>query len=152
LDPSNKGKNAGKWEREEDTKLTKSVKKHGKDWVAVAVMVPGRSNNQCRHRWMDTLDPSNRRKGKWKPKEDGKLAEAVRKHGKDWVAVAAMVPGRTNNQCAHRWNLSLDPSKGKKGKWTPEEDTKLTEAVETHGKDWVAVASMVPGRTSKQCQ
>jgi hypothetical protein len=34
----------------------------------------------------------------------------------------------------------LDPSiDRKKCRWTPEEDTKLIEAVQKHGKDWVVV-------------
>jgi hypothetical protein len=32
----------------------------------------------------------------WKAEEDAKLTEAVQKLGRKWVAVAAMVPGRTN--------------------------------------------------------
>jgi hypothetical protein len=34
---------------------------------------------------------------------------AVKKHGKDWVAVAAMVPGRTDKECRSRWTKTLDP-------------------------------------------
>jgi hypothetical protein len=91
---------------------------------------------------------------RWKGKEDAKLMEAVRKHGKDcWVTVAALVPGRTDKQCRNRWVKSLYPTDGtKKGKWEPEDDTKLTEAIEKHGTDWVAVASLVPGRTNEQCR
>jgi hypothetical protein len=46
--------------------------------------------------------------GRWTPKEDAKLTNAVSntcktKHGEklkiDWVAVAALVPGRTKNEC-----------------------------------------------------
>jgi hypothetical protein len=39
---------------------------------------------------------------KWKVEEDEKLMEAVHNHGKKWVPVAAMVPGRTDKQCRHR--------------------------------------------------
>jgi hypothetical protein len=111
LDPSG-GKKKGKWKPEEDAKLTEAVKKHGKNWVAVAAQVPGRSNKQCHKRWTDVLDPSNNGKkaGKWKAEEDGKLTEAVKKHGNDWVAVAALVPGQTNYQCRRRWNDVLNPS------------------------------------------
>jgi myb proto-oncogene protein len=156
LDPS-RGKNAGKWNSEEDAKLTEAVKKHGNNWVAVATLVPGRTRDQCRERWVNTVDPVNGSKGNlrctWKPEDDTKLAEAVKKHGKNWVAVAASVSGRTNVQCRRRWTSSLDPANGKKGKkWTPAEDTKLTEAVKKHGNDWVAVAAMVPGRTNVQCR
>jgi hypothetical protein len=58
------------------------------------------------------LDPANRKKlGKWTPAEDAKLKEAVKRHGKDFVTVAAMVPGRTKTQCRQRWALSLNPNR-----------------------------------------
>jgi hypothetical protein len=149
-----------RWKPAEDAKLMEAVKKHGNNWVAVAKLVPGRTNEQCRKRWVRTLDPANNgtnltngKKGKWTPAEDAKLTEAVKKHDNDWVAVAAMVPGRTNKQCRQRWALSLDPADHvkKPGKWSPEEDAKLRKAVKTNGNDWVAVANLVPGRTNVQC-
>jgi hypothetical protein len=159
LDPAS-GKKAGPWTPEEDAELTKAVQKHGNHWVAVAVMVPGRTNEQCRQRWTLNLDPENVKKGKprrgWTPEEDAKLTKAVEKHGKAWVAVAVMVPDRTDQQCRLRWTYTLDPENVKKGiprrGWPPEEAAKLTKAVEKHGKDWAAVALLVPGRTSVQCR
>jgi hypothetical protein len=150
LDPSN-GKKAGKWKPEEDGKLAEAVKKHGNDWVAVAALVPGRTSDQCHQRWTKSLDPLNRKKGKWAPEEDATLIKAVEKHGIYWAAVATLVPGRTDKQCLKRWTQSLDPSNVKKGKWKPEEDGKLAEAVKKHGNDWVAVAALLSGRTNRQC-
>jgi hypothetical protein len=152
LDPANGKK--GKWKPEEDTKLTEAVKNHGNEWAVVSAMVPGRTDKQCRRRWVDTLDPTNgKNAGKWTPEEDAKLAEAVKKHGKKWVAVAMLVPGRTDKQCRDRWVNTVDPTNGKiTGKWTPEEDTKLTEAVKKHGNEWAAVSAMVSGRTNLQCR
>lgn len=41
----------------------------------------------------------------------------------------------------------------KKSKWTPAEDRALIESVKIHGtKNWIAVASLVPERNSKQCR
>jgi hypothetical protein len=38
------------------------------------------------------------------------------------------------------------------GKWTEDEDLKLKHSVQTHGgKNWVAIAALVPGRKQKQC-
>jgi hypothetical protein len=37
-------------------------------------------------------------------------------------------------------------------KWTPEQETKLREAVKDHGEDWVAVGALFIGRTNKCCQ
>jgi hypothetical protein len=41
--------------------------------------------------------------------EDSKLKDAVHTHGdKDWVAIAALVPGRRQKQCRNRWHVVLD--------------------------------------------
>jgi myb proto-oncogene protein len=104
LDPGNHGKKLGKWTPEEDAKLVNAVKKHGNDWVAIAAMVPGRTNQRCRERWVGTLDPATGKNlGTWSTEEDAKLKKAVKKHGNDWVAVAKLVPGRSNTQCRKRW-------------------------------------------------
>jgi hypothetical protein len=102
----------------------------------------------------------------WTPEEVATLTSAVRvtckkKYGKeyriDWVAVAALVPGRTRDQCYKRWyNSSLDASialtAGRTGKWTEDEDLKLKNSVQTHGgTNWAAIAALVPGRTKSQC-
>jgi transposase-like protein len=146
------------WSLEEDAQLTKAVKKHGKDWVAVAKRVPGRTNSQCRSRWVRNLDPgAGKTTGRWKPEEDAKLIEGMKKHAENWVAVATVVPGRTDMQCRSRWVDKLNPANGgNKGKgprrWTPDEDAKLVEAVKNRGKHWAAVATLVPGRTDGQCR
>jgi myb proto-oncogene protein len=117
---------------------------------------------QCWNRWRDALDPSIDRRppvrtGKWTAVEDSKLKDAVQTHGgKDWAAISALVPGRTKTQCRGRWKDVLDPSiggaTGRAGKWTALEDSKLKDAVQTHGgKDWAAISALVPGRTRKQC-
>jgi hypothetical protein len=78
-------------------------------------------------------------------------------HGdKDWVAVAALVPCRTKDQCRTRWHFALNPSTalmaGRTGKWTEVEDSKLKYAVQMHGgKNWKEIAALVPGRARNQC-
>jgi hypothetical protein len=92
------------------------MKKYGKEWVKVATLDQGRSNDQCRQRWTNTLDPPiGKSAGKWTPEEDAKLTEAMKKHGSRWVKVAALVHGRTSI----RWAKSLDPDRASN---TVEED------------------------------
>jgi hypothetical protein len=155
----------GTWAEDEDSKLKDAVQTHGgKDWTAIAALVPGRTRKQCHHRWKEFLDPSigqaSGRTGKWTAVEDSTLKDAVQTHGgKNWGAIAALVPGRTTNQCRSRWKSVLDPSinrtpPGRTGKWTVDEDSKLEDAVQRHGgkfKDWVAISALVPGRTKNQC-
>jgi hypothetical protein len=91
--------------------------------------------------------------GRWTSEEDARLTEVVTELGANsWPAVSALVPGRTNRQCRHRWTMSLDPTLEKtRGKWTLEEDAALTEAVTEFGNDWNAIAALVPGRRNTQC-
>lgn len=42
----------GKWTLVEDALLTEAVQKDGTKWVPVAALVPGRTNAQCRTRWV----------------------------------------------------------------------------------------------------
>jgi hypothetical protein len=107
------------------------------------------------------LDPSiarvNERSVKWRDDENIKLKDAVQRHGgKNWDAIAALVPGRTPTQCCSRWHDGLNPSIDRAnecmGKWAEDEDTKLKDAVETYGgKKCGVIAALVPGRTKSQC-
>jgi hypothetical protein len=153
----------GKWTADEDTKLKDAVPAQGyKDWVAISAKVPGRRKRQCRKRWHHALDPSIRRAtaraGRWTADEDKKLRDAVPAQGyKDWVAIAAKVPGRTRQQCCKRWHNKLksnvDPTTARAGNWTTDEDKRLSDAVPALGdEDWVPISAQVPGRTRQQCK
>jgi hypothetical protein len=157
----------GKWTSVEDSKLKDAVQTHGgKNWGVIGALVPGRTNGQCRQRWYDALYPSidraTARASKWTADEDKKLMDSVQLHGdKGWAAIAALVPGRTKIQCRGRWHYTLDQDRWhpsidganrRTSSWTEDEDSKLKDAVQTHGgKNWCAVAALVPGRTEKQC-
>jgi hypothetical protein len=151
IDPTTASKK-GKWAMQQDANLFKAVKKHGENnWNAVATLVPGRTNHQCRQRWTTSLDPAINR-GEWTVEEDANLTAAVKKHGgSNWSAVSALVPGRTNGQCGKRWLNALHPAINK-GKWTVEEDASLTRAVKGLGSNWAAVSALVPSRTNNQCR
>jgi hypothetical protein len=152
----------GTWSVDEDNQLKDAVRTHrGKEWVAIAALVLGRTRNQCYQRWHDVLEPkigqASGRRGKWTEDEDRKLKDAVQTHvDKNWGAIAALIPGRTKAQCSTRWHDTLKPSmkpvSGRKGKWSAAEDSQLKHAIQTHAdKDWVAISLLVPGRNKKQC-
>jgi hypothetical protein len=90
---------------------------NGKNWFAIATLVPGRTRKQCRNRWRAVFDPredrTSARAGKWTLDEDAKLKDAVQMDGvrKDWAVIAALVPGRTERQCCSRWNKYLEPDR-----------------------------------------
>ena len=166
LNPSIDGANAhatGKWGEDEDLELRNAVQTHGgKNWAAIAALVPGRAESQCRNRWHHVLDPSidraNGRTGRWTKDEDIKLKDAVQTHGgKIWKKIATLVPGRTVEQCRNKWTSMLQerrlPENERTGTWTEGEDSTLKDAVQTHGgKNWGAIAALVPDRTKSQCQ
>jgi hypothetical protein len=152
----------GKWTEDEDSNLKDAVQTHGgKNWGAVASLVPSRTKKQCWSRWHDALNPSIAlaagREGKWTQDEDSKLKDSVQTHGgKNWKEIAVLVPGRTRIQCRDRWKDGLDPSinraNRRTGKWAEDEANKLKDAVQTHGgNNWAEIAALVPGRTAKQC-
>jgi myb proto-oncogene protein len=146
---------SSRWTAVEDSKLKDAVQTHGgNNWAVFAVLVPGRTKQQCRNRWRDVLDCSidraNRRSGTWTTGEDSKLKDAVQMHGdKNWAAIAALIPGRTQKHCCQRWHSVLDL----KGVcWTAGEDSQLKDAVQTHGgNNWAVIAALIPCRTPKQC-
>jgi myb proto-oncogene protein len=152
----------GTWTEAEDIKLKDSVERHGgKNWCAIATLVPDRSRGQCRGRWRYAMHSGIAleagRAGKWTVDEDNKLKDSVLTHGgKNWIAITALIPGRTRVQCYERWHDVLDPSidwaSGRTGKWSEDEDTMLKDTVLRHGdKSWKEIAALVPGRTNKQC-
>jgi myb proto-oncogene protein len=103
----------GKWTAAEDKTLKDGVRAHGgNNWKAITALVVGRTQKQCHSRWYNTLvsnnDLTTALAGKWTTDEDKKLKDAVREHsGKNWKAIAALVPGRTKGQCSNRWHSNL---------------------------------------------
>nr|CCA15827.1 myblike DNAbinding protein putative [Albugo laibachii Nc14] len=89
---------------------------------------------------------------RWTKQEDEALRLAVERSGeRNWKTIADQVPGRNHTQCLQRWTKVLKPGLIK-GHWTIEEDNKLKGLVANVIRNWGHVASMIPGRTSKQCR
>ncbi|XP_058091569.1 uncharacterized protein LOC131237684 isoform X2 [Magnolia sinica] len=103
LHPSRK--RVGRWTVDEDKHLKIAVMLFGqKTWMKIAQFVPGRTQVQCRERWVNTLDPSLNLEP-WTEEEDSKLKAAIAEHGHCWSKIAAMVPPRTDSQCRRRWKV-----------------------------------------------
>ncbi|XP_017235844.1 uncharacterized protein LOC108209447 isoform X2 [Daucus carota subsp. sativus] len=140
------------WTEDEDDKLRAAVATYGeRNWQSVASVLEGRTGTQCSNRWIKSLHPMRKKKGKWSPNEDKRLKVAVMFFGeKNWRNIAQYVPGRDHVQCRERWKNCLDPSV-KLDEWSEEEDLRLKEAFEEHGPSWNKIASYVSQRTDNQC-
>eukprot|EP01047_Picozoa_sp_COSAG01_P050412 COSAG01_NODE_5097_length_4490_cov_17.038488_3_plen_531_part_00 len=111
-------KRRGRWGRDEDIRLQEAVRVYSvqKDdvspnpkipWVQVARHVPGRTDPQCRERWVNVLHPLQCNQAGWSQTEDKLLEHFVASY-KDgervsWADIASKLRPRTDNQCLRRW-------------------------------------------------
>lgn len=95
LDPNIK---RGAWTEDEDARLRLAVTVHGNSWIEIAEVIHGRTNEQCRDRWSDKLNPTLM-KGRWTNEEDRCLVEAVESLGTtSWKEISERLgTGRTDN-------------------------------------------------------
>ncbi|XP_036162755.1 snRNA-activating protein complex subunit 4 isoform X2 [Myotis myotis] len=108
----------GLWTPEEDTKLLQAVAKYGEhDWFKIREEVPGRSDAQCRDRYLRRLHFSLK-KGRWSPEEEEQLLELVEKHGVGhWEKIASELPHRTGSQCLSKWKIMGRGTRQGKRQW-----------------------------------
>lgn len=106
------------------------------DWSRIAAKLPGRTNKDCRKRWSKI--PGHIKKGVWSNAEDQKLKSAVKKFGYRWTHVAQSVETRNADQCAKRWNHSLDPTLNH-SEWVSEDDNRLFTAMASYGRIWKTI-------------
>ncbi|KAM4678637.1 cyclin-D-binding Myb-like transcription factor 1 [Discoglossus pictus] len=98
--------------------------------------------------------------GKYTHAEIERLRELRVKHGNDWATIGAAL-GRSASSVKDRCRLMKETCKT--GKWTDEEERRLTEVVHeltgtesgdivTQGVSWASVAERVGTRSEKQCR
>ncbi|XP_045419076.1 snRNA-activating protein complex subunit 4 isoform X1 [Lemur catta] len=120
LDPNLK---KGFWAPEEDArghlcssflqKLLQAVAKYGEqDWFKIREEVPGRSDAQCRDRYLRRLHFSLK-KGRWNLKEEEQLLELIEKYGVGhWAKIASELPHRSGSQCLSKWKVMIGKRQG----------------------------------------
>ncbi|EQC29908.1 myb-like protein [Saprolegnia diclina VS20] len=111
----------GHWRPDEDDILRQLVAEGRKNWGQVATRIPGRTSKQCRERWYNHLDP-NIVRGEYTAEEDQIILEAQQRIGNRWSAIAAMLPGRTEDAVKIRWKSLCRTKSGRNRRNTNEKD------------------------------
>ncbi|XP_028801532.1 transcription factor MYB97-like [Neltuma alba] len=98
----------GPWTAAEDAVLVEYVTKHGEgNWNAVHKNTGlARCGKSCRLRWANHLRP-NLKKGAFSPEEEKLVLELHAQFGNKWARMAALLPGRTDNEIKNYWNTRV---------------------------------------------
>ncbi|GFY61945.1 transcription factor MYB3R-2 [Trichonephila inaurata madagascariensis] len=125
------------------------------DWMQIAVryLESARSYEECEAMWKNYASIFIS-KLPFSAEEDARLSKLVKKYNeRNWDAIAEEMTGRSAIQCLERYQTCLNKALIKKY-WTPEEDKKLMDVVESVkvGKfiPWNRVVSEMEGRERHQ--
>ncbi|GLT77244.1 hypothetical protein SLA2020_488490 [Shorea laevis] len=102
------GLKKGPWTAEEDQTLIDYIQKHGHGRWRTLPKNAGlkRCGKSCRLRWTNYLRPDIKR-GKFSPEEDDAIIQLHSVLGNKWSAIAARLPGRTDNEIKNYWNTHI---------------------------------------------
>uniref|UniRef100_A0A7S4AA48 Uncharacterized protein n=1 Tax=Pseudo-nitzschia australis TaxID=44445 RepID=A0A7S4AA48_9STRA len=91
----------GEWGHHEDQIILKMVS-DGCTWKKVANVLPGRTNESIRYRYVNQLDPKLK-KTPWNKVEDDILFATQSRVGNKWSEIGKLLPGRSDNAVKNRY-------------------------------------------------
>ncbi|CAN0887405.1 Transcription factor MYB15 [Linum grandiflorum] len=125
------GLKRGPWTPEEDNILISYIRNHGHtNWRALPKLAGLlRCGKSCRLRWINYLNPDIKR-GNFTAHEEDSIIRLHQLLGNKWSAIAAKLPGRTDNEIKNVWHTHL--KKRLNNKQIPELQPQYHEEMETH--------------------
>ncbi|XP_028795734.1 transcription factor MYB102-like [Neltuma alba] len=102
------GLKKGPWTPEEDSKLINYIQAHGPgNWRTLPKNAGlERCGKSCRLRWTNYLRPDIKR-GRFSFEEEEIIIQLHSIMGNKWSAIAARLPGRTDNEIKNYWNTHI---------------------------------------------